>query len=102
MAYNMQTMLKFDNETGTPNKPPRFLMASDYANWRFRFENYIAFTDPELLVYLTKKYEAPLNDNGRGNKSFELYTPKEKKEYERERNIYASITMCLTRDTLFM
>lgn len=98
----MQTMLKFDNETRTSNKPSRFLKASDYANWQFHFENYIASTDPELLVYLTKKYEAPLNENGGGNKPFELYTPEENKDYEKERKIYASNTMCLTRDTLFL
>ncbi|HEY5235126.1 MAG TPA: hypothetical protein VIJ14_03010 [Rhabdochlamydiaceae bacterium] len=98
----MNAMLKFDNEIGTPNKPPRFLCNNDYSSWKSRFESFIAYNDSDLWIPISEKYVRPVQEGAfRGDapqKTMKEMSVDERKDYDKEKKAYAAITMCLTRD----
>ena len=100
----MQAMLKFDNEIGTPNKPPRFLCNNDYASWKTRFESFIAYNDPDLWLPISEKYVRPRQEGTFRDeapyKSMKQMSVEERKEFDKEKKAYAAITMCLPKDVL--
>ena len=100
----MQTMLNYDNEIGTPNKPPRLMSMSDYGVWKWRFESFIGYIDTNLWIPITEGYEAPTIDG-----SFRKAAPPkplsqldqdERKSYDREKKAYSALTMAIPSSIL--
>ncbi|HEY5235656.1 MAG TPA: hypothetical protein VIJ14_05720, partial [Rhabdochlamydiaceae bacterium] len=98
----MNAMLKFHNEIGTPNKPPRFLYNNDYSSWKSRFEWFIAYNDSDLWIPISEKYVRHVQDgqfrDAAPLKAIKDMSGEERKDYDKEKKAYAAITMCLTRD----
>ncbi|KAI3762249.1 hypothetical protein L1987_52674 [Smallanthus sonchifolius] len=53
----MNKLLNYDNEIGTPTKPPRLINLKDYSNWKSGFENYVNINDTSTS---TQKYGVAL------------------------------------------
>ncbi|HEY5236712.1 MAG TPA: hypothetical protein VIJ14_11080, partial [Rhabdochlamydiaceae bacterium] len=98
----MNAMLKFDNEIGTPNKPPRFLCNNDYSSWKSRFESFIAYNDSDLWIPISEKYVRPVQEGQFRDeapvKTIKDMSAEERKDFDKEKKAYAAITMCLTKD----
>ncbi|KAI3783403.1 hypothetical protein L1987_42484 [Smallanthus sonchifolius] len=84
-------MLNYDNEIGTPQKPPKFLNVNDYSNWKARFEHYISYTDSSLWIQILEGYKHPthiyLDDEL--PKPISKLDEEEKKAYDREKKALA-------------
>ncbi|KAI3802318.1 hypothetical protein L1987_30448 [Smallanthus sonchifolius] len=97
---NLSSMLNYDNEIGTPQKPPKLLNVNGYSNWKARFEHYISYTDSSLWIPNLEGYKHPthlyLDENV--PKPISKLDAEEKKIYDREKKALGSITMSLTRD----
>ena len=105
MAFsNMDSMIKFDNEVGTPNKPPRFFCNNDYSSWKLRFESFILYNDPDLWTHITERYIQPRVEGSFSGeapfKPIKKLTVEERKEFDQEKKAFAAITMCLPKDVL--
>ncbi|KAI3825420.1 hypothetical protein L1987_06907 [Smallanthus sonchifolius] len=97
---NLGNLLNYDNEIGTPQKPPKLLNVNDYSNWKARFEHYISYTDSSLWIPILEGYKHPthiyLDDEL--PKPISKLSDEEKKAYDREKKALGSITMALTRE----
>ena len=73
---------------------------SQYPSWKQRFEAFIAYADPSLMIPLTEGYVAPMVESFSGLtlKSLSNLTAEEMKAYEHEKKVYAALTMGLTSD----
>ncbi|KAI3808094.1 hypothetical protein L1987_24037 [Smallanthus sonchifolius] len=84
-------MLNYDNEIGTPQKPPKLLNVNDYSNWKTRFENYISYIDSSLWIPILEGYKHPthiyLDDEF--PKPISKLDDEEKKAYDREKKALA-------------
>ncbi|KAI3819506.1 hypothetical protein L1987_13346 [Smallanthus sonchifolius] len=93
-------MLNYDNEIGTPQKPPKLLNVNNYSNWKARFEHYISYTDSSIWIPILEGYKYPthiyLDDEF--HKPISKLDEEEKKAYDREKKALGSITMALTRE----
>ncbi|KAI3744678.1 hypothetical protein L1987_57767 [Smallanthus sonchifolius] len=93
-------MLNYDNEIGTPQKPPKLLNVNDYSNWKARFEHYISYTDSSLWIPILEGYKHPTHIylDEVMPKPISKLDEEEKKAYDREKKALGSITMSLTRE----
>ncbi|KAI3776078.1 hypothetical protein L1987_45839 [Smallanthus sonchifolius] len=93
-------MLNYDNEIGTPQKPPKLLNVNDYSNWKAHFEHYISYTDSLICIPILEGYKHPthiyLDDEL--PKPISKLDEEEKKAYDREKKALGSITMALTQE----
>ncbi|KAI3813994.1 hypothetical protein L1987_18733 [Smallanthus sonchifolius] len=84
-------LLNYDNEIGTPQKPPKLLNVSDYSNWKARFKHYIPILEGykhPTYTYLAEEVPKPISK----------LDEEETKVYDREKKAHGSITMALTRE----
>ncbi|KAI3828060.1 hypothetical protein L1987_02155 [Smallanthus sonchifolius] len=97
---NLGNLLNYDNEIGTPQKPPKLLNVNDYSNWKARFENYISYTDSSLWIPILEGYKHPTHIylDETMPKPITKLSDKEKKAYDHEKKALGSITMALTRE----
>ncbi|KAI3821595.1 hypothetical protein L1987_09164 [Smallanthus sonchifolius] len=97
---NLGNLLNYDNEIGTPQKPPKLLNVNDYSNWKARFEHYISYTDSSLWIPILEGYKHPTHIylDETMPKPISKLSDKEKKAYDREKKALGSITMALTRE----
>ncbi|KAI3724942.1 hypothetical protein L1987_64710 [Smallanthus sonchifolius] len=97
---NLSSLFNYDNEIGTPQKPPKLLNVNDYSNWKARFEEYISYTDSSLWIPILEGYKHPtyifLEETV--PKPISKLDEEEKKVYDREKKADRSITMALSRD----
>ncbi|KAI3776059.1 hypothetical protein L1987_45819 [Smallanthus sonchifolius] len=93
-------MLNYDNEIGTPQKPPKLLNVNDYSNWKARFEHYISYTDSSLWIPILEGYKHPTHiyHDEEVPKPISKLDEEQKKAYDREKKALGSITMSLTRE----
>ncbi|KAI3754742.1 hypothetical protein L1987_54532 [Smallanthus sonchifolius] len=93
-------MLNYDNEIGTPQKPPKLLNINDYYNWKARFEHYISYTDSSLWIPIIEGYKHPTHIylDEEVPKPISKLDEEQKKAYDREKKALGSITMSLTRE----
>ncbi|KAI3827767.1 hypothetical protein L1987_01850 [Smallanthus sonchifolius] len=97
---NLGNLLNYDNEIGTPQKPPKLLNVNDYCNWKARFEHYISYTDSSLWIPILEGYKHPTHIylDETMPKPISKLSDEEKKAYDRENKALGSITMALTRE----
>ncbi|KAI3819555.1 hypothetical protein L1987_13396 [Smallanthus sonchifolius] len=97
---NLGNMLNYDNEIGTPQKPPKLLNVNDYSNWKARFEHYISYTDSSLWILILEGYKHPTHIylDEEVAKPISKLDEEQKKAYDREKKALGSITMSLTRE----
>ncbi|KAI3676242.1 hypothetical protein L1987_85844 [Smallanthus sonchifolius] len=97
---NLGNLLNYDNEIGTPQKPPKLLNVNDYSNWKTRFEHYISYTDSSLWIPILEGYKHPtyIYLDETMPKPISKLSDEEKKAYDREKKALGSITMALTRE----
>ncbi|KAI3813383.1 hypothetical protein L1987_18105 [Smallanthus sonchifolius] len=97
---NLGNLLNYDNEIGTPQKPPKLLNVNDYSNWKARFEHYISYTDSSLWIPILEGYKHPTHIylDETMPKPISKLSDEEKKAYDREKKALGSITMTLTRE----
>lgn len=48
----METMINYDNELGTPSKPPKLVKGADFTNWKHRFEEFILYNDTSMVDHI--------------------------------------------------
>ncbi|KAI3712345.1 hypothetical protein L1987_70897 [Smallanthus sonchifolius] len=98
---NLGNLLNYDNEIGTPQKPPKLLNVNDYSNWKARFEHYFLYTDSSLWIPILEGYKHPTYTylDEEVPKPFSKLDEEEKKVCDREKKAHGSITMALTRET---
>ncbi|KAI3815357.1 hypothetical protein L1987_15022 [Smallanthus sonchifolius] len=97
---NLGNLLNYDNEIGTPQKPPKLLNVNDYSNWKARFEHYISYTNSSLWIPILEGYKHPTYTylDEEVPKPISKLDEEEKKVYDREKKAHGSITMALTRE----
>ncbi|KAI3762594.1 hypothetical protein L1987_53029 [Smallanthus sonchifolius] len=97
---NLGNLQNYDNEIGTPQKPPKLLNVNDYSNWKARFEHYISYTDSSLWIPILEGYKHPTHIylDETMPKPISKLSDEEKKAYYREMKALGSITMALTRE----
>ncbi|KAI3695316.1 hypothetical protein L1987_78311 [Smallanthus sonchifolius] len=97
---NLGNLLNYDNEIGTPQKPPKLLNVNDYSNWKARFEHYISYTDSSLWIPILEGYKHPTYTylDEEVPKPISKLDEKGKKVYDREKKAHGSITIALTRE----
>ncbi|KAI3762767.1 hypothetical protein L1987_53208 [Smallanthus sonchifolius] len=97
---NLGNLLNYDNEIGTPKKPPKQLNVNDYSNWKARFEHYISYTDYSLWIPILEGYKHPTYTylDEEVPKPISKLDEEEKKVYDREKKAHGSITIALTRE----
>lgn len=98
----MAKMINYDNEIGTPSKPPKLVKGVDFTNWKDRLDTFILYNDTSILKPIQVGYVERTSIAGdrytRIKKHALAYTDEEKKEYDRERKTYATINMGLTTE----
>lgn len=99
-AKKLSSIMSHDLEIGTPTKPQRLMSMSQYPFWKQRFEAFIAYADPSLMIPLIEGYVAPMVNSFSGLtlKSLSNLTAEEMKAYEREKKAYVVLTIGLTSD----
>ncbi|KAI3815570.1 hypothetical protein L1987_15242 [Smallanthus sonchifolius] len=96
---NISSMFNYENEIGTPWKPPKLLNVNDYSNWNARSDEYILYTDSSLWIHILEGYKHPtyLFLDKTVPKPISKLDEEEKKAYDQEKKAHGSITMALTR-----
>ncbi|KAI3825213.1 hypothetical protein L1987_06691 [Smallanthus sonchifolius] len=98
---NMTNILNYDNEIGTPTKPPRLMNLEVYSNWKSRFKNYVNINDTSVWIPIAEGYTHPtytqmgISDTA---KLVSTLTVEEKTVYDREKKALAALSMCLPLD----
>ncbi|KAI3801968.1 hypothetical protein L1987_30088 [Smallanthus sonchifolius] len=93
-------MFNYDNEIGTPHKPPKLMNVNDFLNWKARFEEYISYIDSSLWIPILEGYKHPTYEflEETVPEPISKLDEEEKKVYDREKKAHGSITMALSRD----
>ena len=91
-------LLNQEKEIGTPTRPPVLQNLADYSMWKGRFESFIMYNDPHLMVPITFGYSQPQTVGLDGNPipvQEGNLTQEQKDDFIREKKAFAAIAMGL-------
>lgn len=99
-------MLKTSNEAGSTNKAPIFTANTNYVEWRQKFEAFISYNEPDMMIPLLERYEHPRQEGVFEGiappKSIRALNADEKKSWDMERKVHSALVMSLSSDVLKM